>query len=188
MTHRKKGFSLVELVIVLVIVALLSRVIVPIFLNAMWRSQLNACAEQLASHLRYARALAMARGGPDEQINFMTSTEHSYRICQYTGSDCFSSPLEKDPLDESKTLYVIAKPPAGGTGRPEWKDITFTNVHFPLPFGGPSFSFDKDGKPRHGFLFLPNETGIVTLYHGKSGQSLSVYILGDSGAVIVRTP
>lgn len=57
---RTDGFTLFELIIILVLVGLLSIVAIPMFLNEDLR--VTPAADQIAGEIRYAQSLAMTRG------------------------------------------------------------------------------------------------------------------------------
>ena len=59
--HRATGFTLVELLVVMVIVSLLVAVLPPLVLNTMPGVELKSATRQLASALRFARSQAITR-------------------------------------------------------------------------------------------------------------------------------
>ena len=197
---KEKGFALVEAVIVVAILVVLSATVVPLVFVAMRRSQLNACAQQLAAHFRYARSLAIARNlnGTNvlEQVIFTppdgSSTEQSYQVCRDTAA-CASASREKDPLDPTKELYIIMRDSTGKTGRSEWDGITISTVQFPIGNSQRAVYFDRNGGAVSVFGTPLQDgvgvhtSGIVTLKN-KSNQTISVYVAPDTGEIYVEEP
>ena len=58
---RKRGFSMIELLIVLVIIGAASALVIPMFGNGVSTTELKSAARQLASGLRLARSEALAQ-------------------------------------------------------------------------------------------------------------------------------
>lgn len=72
--YNQKGFTLVELLIVIAIVAILVAVAIPNFTETMSRNRMVAHTNELLSAVQYARAEALRRGGrvilaPTEDTN-----------------------------------------------------------------------------------------------------------------------
>jgi len=61
--HRLRGFSLPELLVVLGILAIIAAVAMPYLLAAARNSDFDAAVRQVAIDARFARSLAVARGG-----------------------------------------------------------------------------------------------------------------------------
>lgn len=172
----QEGVSLVEVVIALSILAVLSAVIVPAVVEAIRKFQLNSCAEQLASHLRYARSLAMARG-VDEEVEFAYSPggEHRYGV-RRSG---FGNDWEPDPLSEADgVLIVILRSASGEPGRAEFRGILFNTITLPGSLFPTVLTFDRNGAA------ALTGTGIITLQN-QSGGMRSIYVAPTNGSVLV---
>jgi general secretion pathway protein H len=72
------GFTLVELMVVLVIAAALAAVAVPNFLPAINASRMRAAANDVASALRHARGQALSRG--QEAVFSLDVEKHRYTV------------------------------------------------------------------------------------------------------------
>lgn len=59
----RDGFSVVELLIVVAMLAVLTAVSMPIFATTFKSSRFNGAVRQLSSDIRYARSLAISKGG-----------------------------------------------------------------------------------------------------------------------------
>lgn len=102
----KSGFTLIELLIVMALVVLLIGAAMPIYSNFQTSSQLNESAAQIASTLRLARTLSVARqnnssygvfidaspGGADRIILF-SGTSYAGRDSAYDRITTFDSAL-----------------------------------------------------------------------------------------------
>jgi len=62
--ERRKGLTLLELVVVMTLLVLLAFIAMPSFLGATRSAQLRTAAQQLLAVFRYARAKAIALGRP----------------------------------------------------------------------------------------------------------------------------
>jgi len=73
-----RGFTLLEMIVVLVVASLIAAVVVPSFQPAIGGMQLRSAAQDVASALRHVRGLALATGR--EQTFFLNVTHHWYRV------------------------------------------------------------------------------------------------------------
>ena len=77
--HRlAAGFTLVELMVVMVAAALLAGVAVPNMMPAIAAMRMRAATGDVASALRYVRGQALSRG--HEAVFFLDVEHHSYRV------------------------------------------------------------------------------------------------------------
>ncbi|WP_045225077.1 GspH/FimT family protein [Methyloterricola oryzae] len=76
--RRAGGFTLVELMVVLVVAALLAGVAVPNMMPAIDAMRMRAAAGDIASALRYVRGQALSRGR--EATFFLDVEKHYYRV------------------------------------------------------------------------------------------------------------
>lgn len=159
--------------ITLSVVAILSIAVTPLFANAMQRHQLNACAEQVATHLRYTRRLAMDTRDA-KTFSFYVSPDHGYEV---TRSDFVT--LENDPLDESKIFQIWFN------NDPECRGVTVDFIDLPGGNSNSYLTWGTDGRPLAGYPpTLLTGTGVVRLRNAIG--RLSVYVEPETGAVMVR--
>ncbi len=184
-----KGFTLVELVIVLIITAILSAVFAPIIIDALKNSQLNACTEQVASHLRHARSVAMAKGQVVGVIFLNPAASNSeYYVKSYDAADtmCSNGTFVQDPLDPSKNLDVRFDDPL----RSEFSGVSLASANFPDLLGGTqTVYFNATGVPYPtcplgSYMLTP---GKVVL-QSPNGTTVTIYVSDHSGAVVVKGP
>lgn len=107
------GFSLMELILVLVLIGAVSAVVVPSFLQGMVGIQLETATRDFITHLRQARTRAV-------------STQRVYRVVlqpaqvpgepsTYTLADEYEHPLKTLPLPKAVTF--------AGAGQPGWNPV-----------------------------------------------------------------
>lgn len=175
------GFTLIELVIILSILGILSVAFTPVVVGAMRRSQLNACAEQLASHIRYCRSVAMA-SDHDHEIQFTNNNpdpgEHSY-MCR----DVIAGAVVPDPLDQTRTLNVVLR---GSGARPEFKGITFGTINIP---GASTIRFNDGSDPEsNGGTTVGMSSTASAQLTNQSGEIRTIYVAVNTGVVFMREP
>lgn len=177
MKKEEGAFTLVELVITLSLVAVLSIVVTPLFNNAMQQMKLNACAEQVAAHLRYSRRLAMEEQAG--KIFFAHVSQNYYEVIKADFT------YEKNPLDETKDFSFSLDTD------PSCKGINIDMVSFPQGATSSNIlTWDGDGKPHVGLYVtdpLMTNPGVIRLRNAV-GRFLSVFIAHETGSVIVGKP
>lgn len=176
------------MVIVLTMLVVLSVIVVPLVFSAMRRSQLNACAEQVASHIRYARSMAMAGGLGNVQIAFTTGATSRYEVWSCGMAAYLQDPLDRtNSFDGTNSFRVgLGNPPIAST-REEFKFITFTAGVAPA-----FLVFDATGTPFTAAascgaltaLAAPSEVRL----QNPSGNTRSIFVTRTTGTVFVGTP
>ena len=73
-SHFKKGFTLMELLLVIVITLIISAVSIPIFVQSLEGNQLNTAAKNVGRMHRYARAMSVLRGTP-ASLNYSATNQ-----------------------------------------------------------------------------------------------------------------
>ncbi len=123
--RTNRGFSLVELVVVVTITAILAAVAVPKISHGLSAQGLRTAAQRVASDLAYARTMARNRGRATE-VHFSTGTTQ------------YSMPGTPSPNGDSEYLVDLADTP-----NPAQIEA--------VDFGGEAFvSFDLYGVPSSG--------------------------------------
>lgn len=84
---RSRGFSFVELLLVVAIVALLAAVGMPSYADLSARQRLAAASEQLAAELQQARFDAV-QGGRDMHVSLRGGPQWCYAVSLVPGCDC----------------------------------------------------------------------------------------------------
>ena len=85
--RRNRGFTLLELMVALAIVALLATLALPSFASILSRHRLKAAAEQLAADLGELRLQAAQRGVP-LHLHFENGARWCYALATASGCDC----------------------------------------------------------------------------------------------------
>ena len=102
----QRGFSLLELVIVLMIIAALSAIVVPRYSGALARYRAESAARRIAADLEYARAQADSQSA-SQQIIFDVAA-NSYQLTGLSGLDHPSLPYFVDLSDDLAGATLVA--------------------------------------------------------------------------------
>ena len=117
---RSSGFTLIELVVVILLIGIISFVAAPRFFNSSVIMERSA-ADELISALRFTQQMAMSRGGGIE----LSTTANSYNV-KYTASGTLLKSPDRTG-DYNKTLSL----PSGVTINTV--TIAFTGLGEPSP-------------------------------------------------------
>ena len=123
---NEKGFTLVELLIVIAIVAILAVVAVPNFRETMQRNRMVANTNEFISAIQFARAEAIRRGG---QINLTPANGSDWP----SGLVVYFDADDDDTLDSGEELRVWQKLPTGS-------ELTATAKSTTIAFDGRGFA------------------------------------------------
>lgn len=170
---KRKGFTLTELLITLVILSVLSMVVFPVVTPAMQNNRLSACAERMADELRYVRSLSMTNPDGDDSVYSMRFlvTSNYYDAQRYDGSNLL--PVE-DPLQPGETLSVDLDTDT------EFQGITIQNNRY--------VSFDSKGRP-YGNSWgsgSPISTILSVTLQNSAGNERTVSVYPKTGTVTVQ--
>jgi type II secretion system protein H len=96
MRASSQGYTLVELLVVLLIIGLLASVATPNFIAWLHQYRLQAAATTLMNHLRTARLLAIFKG-----------VTHQVQLTKYADGNYYQ--VVEDPLGEDKIVLSIGR-------------------------------------------------------------------------------
>jgi general secretion pathway protein G len=120
---RKKGFTLVELLVVIVVLAVLAAIVLPKFMNSSKRSKESALKSDLKL-VRNAVSLFQAdTGAYPKALTDLTATAAPAKGLDSAGADAtitatdwhgpYLQDLPKDPIDGTDLVYTITSPGVG---------------------------------------------------------------------------
>ncbi len=200
--RKEKGFTLIELVIVIIIIVILAFTVFPATKNALKDNQLNACAQEIASHLRYGRTVAMGNGRI-VRFNFKDGSPallHEYVVESFSPLDALcATPADiANPLNPGERFEIVLSTPGGfGMPRssgPEFRGITFQPINFTSTNVPTSkiLVFDPNGAPFNDCGISNsnnsfNNTGVIRIQDGR-GRIMSLYLDRYNGSVMVDGP
>lgn len=102
----QRGFSLLELMIVIVIIGILSSIAYPAFSSWRERTAVNSAANSLLSHFKQARVMSVAENR-SVRITF-TSTGYTYDADTTSGSTCEQCRTEEVPLEQFSNEMTVS--------------------------------------------------------------------------------
>ncbi len=162
---RKNGFTLIELVMLVLVIGIMSLFVATDFINAVSLNKLEAARWRLKSDIGYAQALAVT-----QQVNhgiiFNPSTE-SYSLYRQNVGTLVTDPLtSSDFIVNYQTDAVL-------------KGIEIESVNFGSP-ATERLEFNQWGVPSDGTQILTSD-GSVTLRY--QGRTVSIAVAKNTGSV-----
>ena len=113
---NNKGFTIVELVIVIAVIAILAAVMIPTFSNIVTKAQMSALQQKAAAGFKEAYALDLSDGVLDGEDHGEAITDTHYSVA----GDVYSYSLTEGGYTASFTSstgeWTVVETPAGGAG------------------------------------------------------------------------
>lgn len=147
------GFSLVEMIMVIVILAIVSAIIVPRYNDVITSIRVSNAVEKMKDDLRYVRDYAVARH--DTTWFVVDLSTNSYGI--YSGPSATNRTLILDPYTNAQQILDLDD---------MYIDAVITSVNFG---GNPEVFFDWWGTPSNGGEIVVNNS-ITIKVESKSGH------------------
>ncbi len=151
--RSSKGFSIIEMMIVIAIIGILAMIAVPDFLGLTPRARLKSAARDIVSNMQLARVKAIRDGSP-WAVQFDTG-DARYRVLSDKGADDTWNTTDDDSY---KTVNLS-----------DYKGVSFGSGHGPRPglsdpadgvsFGGNRAIFNSDGTSSAGTVYVKNDDG-----------------------------
>lgn len=155
---RKNGFTLIEIVIVILLIGILAAALAPRLFRQADSFKVEAAAEQIANHIRLAQSLAIARH-QTHGIGFDT-TNNLYSVYDGNGDAI------NNPLSPGKTLSIDFNTDD------QLKGVDISTASFG---DNPYVTFDALGKPSNG------GSAVIT----KSSSTLNIGVAAETGAISI---
>jgi type IV fimbrial biogenesis protein FimT len=111
---QTSGFTLVELMVTVAVIAILMNIALPSFNNMMRSARIRAAAEAVANGLQKARGEAIAQ---NKNVEFVLGTDTSWTVQLAGGAIIQTRPASEGPSDVTRTVI-----PAGAN------KVTFNNL------------------------------------------------------------
>lgn len=147
---RPRGFTLVELVIVVLILGIVAAVAAPRYRDSLAHFRAEAAARRIAADLQYARHLAK-QAGSQQSVEF-TLASHEYTLPGVSDPD---HPLQDYSVVLAKTQYPAS----------------LVSVDFD---GNTSVTFDMYGHPFSGTPLTPLSAGSLSVQAGSEQRTIVV--------------
>jgi type IV fimbrial biogenesis protein FimT len=154
--YRSKGFTLVELMVVLCMIAILTAIAIPRFIDALPRYRLKAAARDLYSNMQKAKVKAI-KEHKVWGISFDT-TAGSYQICYEDGPAPVWASLNDINCPETFSLSGYKSGVKYGSGSAAF-DATSTPsaITDPVSYTNDVVTFNPRGTCADGYVYLTND-------------------------------
>ncbi len=163
-----KGYTLVEILVVMAIIALAVSLIGPAISRGMRGTQVKAVVRHTASALRYARSMAITYRAVIEVAFNMEESQYTVRVLHRAERPSFDGALNQDPAEEEPAYEESYQGEESGAPSGEIYEIEDPVVLLGLSFGDSRMIDYGEAS----IIFFPkgNSTG-GTIYIGKSETS-----------------
>lgn len=153
-----RAFTLIEMVMAVLIVAILAAVIIASVNNSIPAMQLEAARWKLKSDISYAQSLAVT-----QQLNhgvIFNTTTNTYSVYRQTSANIVNNPLTGQP-------FTVNYPTDSAL-----QGVTISSTSFGSPTTN-KVEFDSFGSPSDGTTALASD-GSVVLAYGASSDTVTV--------------
>lgn len=163
------GFTLIELMLTIVVMAVLLAIAVPSFTNIAGKNRLKAAAERFSTEIDFARSQAIAQNR-QVQVNFVTGASWCLGLDDDLSDpcDCAATPPAQCTIDGREQVVTAA----------DFDNIEITATTFP----DTDFEFD----PTRGILVDSADTGLLT-FQNEDGKQVALR-LNALGRPSICTP
>ncbi|MBN1513780.1 MAG: type II secretion system protein [Phycisphaerae bacterium] len=151
MTNRTRGFSLLEVILVLAITLTFASIALPLYSRAVFRHQANLAARRVAADLRQAQSCARTASA-SRTVTFWTATE-TYEISGVASFDGAPGNYVVDLRDEPYEAQLVSAD-FGGSGQ-----ILFDGWGTPSSGGSVLVAVGAEQRT----IVVDGETGQVTI-------------------------
>ena len=174
----RRGFTLIEIMVVVLVIAVLSALTLPSLSGSYQRAALQSAADDLAQTLRYARRVAVLRGQTLRLVVVPEDAEHD-------GRSSYHLEIETTELDAEETFVRTE----GGAVKPSVLPAELLIAVEPRENTGSDTASLDAGDGRFHLRFFPDGTADESLIHLTDGHAnRQILVDGVNGRVTPLLP